>query len=353
MNFRKTIQHTSGLIEKLACLNIEPFPETPILFAKIKLLWQCNLSCVFCDRPRPNEPMPEEFVSTVLQALCDRGLVKIHFSGGEVFLHPQIFSILKNACSLGLQVNLTTNGTLLDREKIHMLSEIGVHSISISLDAATPSLHDKLRSEKGAFKKTMKTIHLLNQNSKKRPKLRINTVVTALNLCELDDLHALIDDMDGLASWKIMLVDTDKKKLALDKNAGLELSEKITAWEIISNEDMDIKNITRNPGMITKGKYGAAYYRHNRCYMPWLQIFVDPYGFVYPCCMSRGQIAAMGNLHQHSLDDILTGKMMREIQMNMASFHPMAICYHCDDFFEENKTIDRLIKECTENENSQ
>ncbi len=113
----------------LTHLHRYPLADTPLLFAKIKLLWNCNLSCKFCERPPVKQMMPLETVTAILHELCKQGLRKIHFSGGEVLLHPQIFTILKQAVSLGLQVNLTTNGTLLTKETARALCHLKIHSI--------------------------------------------------------------------------------------------------------------------------------------------------------------------------------------------------------------------------------
>ena len=348
MDFKETLNKTPGLIEKLANLEHDPFPETPILFAKIKPLWQCNLSCTFCELPPAGKPMAKEKIIEILNVLLNQGLVKIHYSGGEVFLHPEIFAILEESCALGLQANLTTNGTLLDREKVRVLSKIGVHSVSISLDAAEPTFHDKLRGEKGAFKATLKTIQLIANNGKKRPKLRVNTVVTRENIHQLDNIHKLLRGISRTIHWKIMPVDSIHPKLRLDREMVRALSERAKDWELLDEQPFGTYQLRggrfeKDHTPIVKGKYGKRYYDDHRCYMPWLHIFIDPKGFVYPCCMSRGRIPAFGNLYEDSIDEILAGSMCREFRMNMASHYTMDVCRYCDDFIRENAIIDKAI----------
>ena len=343
MDFKKIIIETPELLEKLANLEREPLPHTPIVSAKIKLLWQCNLSCTFCDRSRPDVSMTREKVKETLAALRDQGLVKVHFSGGEVFVHPDIFPILEEACSMGLQVNLTSNGTLLNKEKVRRLSTIGVHSVSISLDAADPALHDRLRGKKGAFKATLKTLTLLANNSKKRPKLWVNTVVTRQNIHNLDDIHQLLKGLNPSIHWKLIPVETTNKKLLLAQDRVNALYQEAAQWDLLDTPLFVKDRIRPDQKFFSKGKYGTSYYTRFRCYMPWLHMFIDPTGFVYPCCMARNRIPALGNIYNMTIDQIISGTKYRELRMNMAASHILETCRYCGDFLPENMTIHSLI----------
>ncbi|MCP4405289.1 MAG: radical SAM protein [bacterium] len=348
MDFAQLLSESPDLIHQLAGLEREPFPAAPILFAKIKLLWQCNLSCVFCTLPDAGEPMPRKTVLTLLEELRKRGLRKVHYSGGEVFLHPEICAILEESCRQGLQVNLTTNGTLLDREKVRRLARMKVHSVSISLDAADSGLHDKLRCRKGVFKATFKAIELIASNGKKYPKLRVNTVATSRNIDQLDRIHQLLSTLPKVVHWKIIPVDTSSPKLRLNREMIDKLSKRAAGWTLLDEPPFESYQVReerneKDRNALVKGKYGKRYYEDHRCYMPWLHLFIDPNGFVYPCCMSRGHIAAYGNIYQEPLAEILSGPTRRELLMDMASSHTMQVCRYCDDYTHENAMIDEAI----------
>lgn len=346
LDIAKALKDIPGLTDKLGSLDKDPIVDTPVLSAKIKLLWHCNLSCLFCELPKARLPMPKTDVERILSALPN--LRKVHFSGGEVFLHPEIFSILEYACRSGIQVNLTSNGTLLDKREIKRLAEIGVHSVSLSLDGIDPGLHDKLRGKKGAHKAVMKSIEYFAQNWKKRPKLRINTVVSQLNIHELDGIHSFLRQWDREISWKLLPVDSNKKKLLLTSNDIELLSKKIPDWELLENKDFERERFTRYSDRISKGQYGFGFYSCRLCYMPWLHVFIEPEGFVYPCCMTHKRIKAVGNMYQTPLETILSGANLQEIKMNMATGNKLGPCANCDDFIEENTAIHRLLNHCSE-----
>ncbi len=342
MNLLQSIKDHPGLLERLDRLRVDPLAETPVLFAKIKLLWQCNLSCVFCRRPSATPPMSRERVLTLLDALRDRGLRKIHYSGGEIFLHPDILPILEASCSRGLQVNFTSNGTLIGKDLARAIVETGVHSLSLSLDSHDPRRHDALRGQKGAFKKTVRALEYLLRYRKKGPVLRINTVVSRENFSDLDQMHDFLTGLDREIIWKLIPVDSPSKKLLLRAEQAEELLTLRERWS--SEEDSPETPVpSLTPRSLTRGLYAGGYYGSHPCYMPWLHLFVDPAGFAYPCCMTRGKIPALGRLEQDSLSDILEGDRMQKLRMSLAGGIPLDICRHCDDFIEENALIESEI----------
>jgi MoaA/NifB/PqqE/SkfB family radical SAM enzyme len=351
MDFKKELLNHPGLIERLARLCHDPLAATPILSAKIKLLWGCNLSCRFCQSRRENGIMDRAAAHSILQGLTKQGLRKIHFSGGEIFRHPDVFDIIADACSMGLQVNLTTNATLLDKGKIRRLADAPVHGISISLDSADPAIHDGLRGQKGVFKAALKAAQYIAGIKKGRPRLRINTVVTAKNAVGLDALFSLIKTLGPSVGWKLIPVDTTRKSLLLPADTLARLAEEARSWDIL-DDNFPFGRNGADFEDFSKGRYGCRGGGiARRCFMPWLQLFIDPHGYYYPCCMSRGRIGALGRYPAQSLRDISEGDASRALKMSMASGCALKICRSCDDFIRENRAVEELIKEQTQNHN--
>jgi MoaA/NifB/PqqE/SkfB family radical SAM enzyme len=347
MDVIKAIANSHGLLDRLSLIEKDPLQETPILSAKIKLLWQCNLSCVFCSLPRPSAPMSREKVSEILLSLKSRGLLKIHFSGGEAFLHPQIIPIIEDSASMGLQVNLTTNGTLITKEIARKIVDSGVHSISISLDGSNAKTHDRLRGVKGAFKATIKAIRVLVKMSKKRPVIRVNTVVTSRNADDLAAIHALLQSISEKIKWKLIPVDTSDRTLRVNAQTILRIMESAQGWRALDIPPFHVFGGLMDAGRLlsaARGEYGAAIRRGRICYAPWLTLFVDASGRAYPCCMTRGRIPAYGDVNREPALTALSGENAQMARMNMASGHAPAICAKCDDFIAENAAIERLVR---------
>ena len=113
----------------------------------------CNLRCGFCDLWQDPQHMPLERVIGVLDEAVKIGTRTVVITGGEPFVHPDLFTVVRAAKARGLSVNITTNGTLIDKHWDALVS-CGVDSLSFSLDGM-PETHDALRGQKGAWRRTV------------------------------------------------------------------------------------------------------------------------------------------------------------------------------------------------------
>lgn len=109
----------------------------------------CNLRCSFCDLWDRPDRMTLEQVLPLLDEAVQIGTKTLVLTGGEPFLHKELFTIVREARARGLAVNITTNGTLVDRFW-EDLTTSGVTSLSVSIDGL-PETHDALRGKDGAF----------------------------------------------------------------------------------------------------------------------------------------------------------------------------------------------------------
>ncbi len=65
--------------------------------------------------------------------------------GGEPLLHPNVTDFLKIAVNHRMNVNISTNGLLLDEETAAEILDAGPNFLNISLDAATPEEYLRMR----------------------------------------------------------------------------------------------------------------------------------------------------------------------------------------------------------------
>jgi MoaA/NifB/PqqE/SkfB family radical SAM enzyme len=113
----------------------------------------------------------------VISELAELGCKKIHFSGGEPMLRPQLPDLVEYASQLGMRVTLTTNGTLVDKVKAKRLVEAGLRGVNVSIDSPIRKMHEKIRGVEGSFKLTTKAVGLFNKYSHKgKLTVRINTL---------------------------------------------------------------------------------------------------------------------------------------------------------------------------------
>ena len=99
----------------------------------IEIINQCNLSCRFCPATKREAGMmtPKQFRQVIEKIRPYTDYIYLHVKG-EPLLHPQLKQLLEIAAQFGLQVNLTTNGTLLKTTE-PVLFAMPVRQINISL----------------------------------------------------------------------------------------------------------------------------------------------------------------------------------------------------------------------------
>ena len=118
---------------------------------------RCNLACAHCYSASTSRPAPDELTTqearAVLEDLAEFRVPVVLLSGGEPLLRPDVVELVAQACSLGVQPVLSTNGTLLTDEMIDRLRQAGLRRIGISLDGLAET-HDRVRGVAGAFEGT-------------------------------------------------------------------------------------------------------------------------------------------------------------------------------------------------------
>jgi MoaA/NifB/PqqE/SkfB family radical SAM enzyme len=151
----------------------------------------CNLTCQMCRRPSEAIFMDKELCKRGLTEAREVGIETISFSGGEPFVHPAIYEILAHAFSLGIKVQLVTNGTLIKREKLDFLSQL--ECMTVSVDGLEKS-HDFIRQRQGTFKRTERTLQWLSET---KIQWGTNTVMQRDNALELYDLFKHLQSIGG------------------------------------------------------------------------------------------------------------------------------------------------------------
>ena len=157
------------------------------------LVRRCNLACKHCysisaDIDFPGELSTKEIFS-VMDDLKQFRVPALILSGGEPLLRSDIFKIAQHAKDQGFYVALSSNGTLIDRNNIHQIAEIGFDYVGVSLDGITET-HDHFRRQAGAFAASMQGIRLCREQG---IKVGIRYTMTEDNAHDLPRLLALLD----------------------------------------------------------------------------------------------------------------------------------------------------------------
>jgi len=125
----------------------------------------CNKNCLHCysnsgSFQNKGEIKAENYYP-FLKYARRKGFNTLSISGGEPFLYSDLENLVFASKEIGLDVHITTNGSLLHNKKIKRLLPI-IDFIQISLDGA-PDLHNELRNDTSAFNEFLKGLQILNK----------------------------------------------------------------------------------------------------------------------------------------------------------------------------------------------
>lgn len=180
-------------------------PELRKLFFELTL--QCNERCFHCGSSctsaRGDELSNKEWLALIDQVKTDFGTERIQLciTGGEPLLNRNFFDIMGYAHAQGFRWGMTSNATLITPEVARHLAEVGMGTISVSIDGLRDT-HDRLRGLAGGFDRTMAGIqNLLDVDAFHA--VQVTTVINHKNIDELDELFAILDEID-IDSWRVI-----------------------------------------------------------------------------------------------------------------------------------------------------
>jgi len=154
----------------------------------------CNLSCQHCYAGESADPHPRELSTEegrrLIADLGEMNVPVLLFSGGEPLLRDDLEELIEYARQQGIVVSLSSNGTLLDSDRVIRLKKLGVSYIGISLDG-TESTHDRFRGQKGAYERTLAGIRNCRRLGQK---VGLRFTMTAENRDEMGSILSLMEE---------------------------------------------------------------------------------------------------------------------------------------------------------------
>jgi len=280
----------------------------PIRFQRIyvEITNRCNLRCDFCaGTVRPPATMEPAFFERILRQIAPlTSQICLHVLG-EPLLHPQFDTILNLCAQAGLEVNLTTNGTLLRDRADRILRAPALRQINFSMQA--------LRRDDGFDEHTLDAVMEFSRGAATaRPELYIN-----FRLWTLDSLHSPSDSAFNSAVLRRIATALDidppvlpqgRKSIKLRGRVYLH-ADTVFAWP----GDMTTQELAR----------GYCHGLSTHC-----AILAD--GTVCPCCLDADGRLALGNLREAGLAEILASPRARSMAAGFAAGKLVEnVCRHC------------------------
>ncbi|HCJ67800.1 MAG TPA: radical SAM protein [Elusimicrobia bacterium] len=122
----------------------------------------CNLKCIHCHasagRRRPDELTTEEGKKLIAEIAKIEEFRMLVFTGGEPLVRPDLFTLLAYGQSLGFNLMIATNGTLIDEKMAKELKRYGVVGLAISFDHPDCKVQNYIRGKEDAFELALRGI---------------------------------------------------------------------------------------------------------------------------------------------------------------------------------------------------
>ncbi len=163
-----------------------------------ELTYRCTARCGMCGYWRSPSEREQELNLPEIQAglakIRDYGCRMVNFTGGEPTLRADLEEIVATASSLGLWTSVTTNGSLLTRQRLLRLKDAGLDSLMVSLDSPSPELHDAQRGVPGSHGVVLNCLRLLAEEFVEGHRIGgFMTVLSAENAGCIQDLGTLAE----------------------------------------------------------------------------------------------------------------------------------------------------------------
>jgi len=272
------------------------------------LTYRCNERCVHCylDHDDHGELTTAECLK-VLEDLARSGTLFLTFSGGEIFLRPDLYEILAAARRLHFDISLKSNALLVTAERAARLREFGVRRVQISVYSDVPAIHDAITKVPGSLERTLAAIPILLEHGLQ---VKLACPLMQENLMAYRGVMALAEKLGVPYILDLTITPMmDGSSGPLEHRASVSSLLPVLRDPVLhackpqpssaAASTMDALPSTFGSA-VSSGIESAAYEDlpcsagHNSCY-------ISPYGDVFPCVQLP---QAAGNLRREKFEDI-------------------------------------------------
>lgn len=320
-------------------------------FVQIEPVGRCNLRCRMCPvqfrMPGPVRSSTALIEFDVFCRLIEQfeNLSELHLQGmGEPLLHPRFFDMVRFAARRGVRVTTNTNLTVLAERQAAECVTSGLHTMHVSVDAASPAVYGAIRV-KARLDKVLRNIgRLLEAKKASRsvfPHLRLVAVLMRQNLGELPALVGLASDVGaeclsvqnlshdfGESSlpeqYRPMRAFIDEQMLGTD-----DLQQVLDTFEQARSEAARLGIQLRLPSIEPRA-HAQDVPGRSRCDWPWRGSYISYDGRAMPCCMvSTPDRINFGNMAEEGVTTVWNSNKYAQFRRGLSSGNPPEICRNC------------------------
>ena len=280
-----------------------------LLSMEIEFSRACNFRCAYCylaDRTAGVDELSREEIKNVILQAKELGARKIIILGGEPSIYPHLIEMLRFLGSLGLEIEIFTNGTGIDGELAAVLAEEKARVV-VKMNSRDAGLQDRLAGKKGAFAIIGQALEHLRRAGYPSGELFLaaSTIICRQNLEELPALWQWLRSRHIEPYFEILTPQAN----ALENNwLNVDPAELRTLFSQLSTLDRECFDRVWEPQPPLVG---------NKCMRHQVSCVVTASGEVMPCV---GVTIPLDNIRNHRLADILKNS---EVVRNLKNYREM------------------------------
>ena len=282
----------------------------------VELTNHCNLSCLFCGQQAMTRDKGFMTVRTFKKIVdeCVRNKSPIRLiRWGEPTLHPEFLNFINYAKNKDLLVHMTTNGLLLNKQKIKKLINLPLDSLIFSFQGATKKEYQIMRDNNkyDLLKKNILDFVKL-RGEKKKPYIHISCTVT-------DEPKKQINNFVNYWGNVADSVGVGKTNLSRFNLAQIKKFKNIGKFEEIKKQET-IKKV------------------YKQCKEVYQKLSIDWDGKVSACCSDYDRYLTVGDVNKQSLKEVWDkSEKLKAIRvlLNNGCFRCLTLCSTCFHAYEE------------------
>ncbi|MCX7746010.1 MAG: SPASM domain-containing protein [Clostridia bacterium] len=248
----------------------------------------CNLSCSFCPKTkRKQEYMKRAVFERILEQIKGRCKYIYFHVMGEPLLHPEIFLFLDLSEKYGYKVNITTNGTFIDKVADVLITKPSLRQVNFSLHSY--EANESVYSMKNYLNKIFAFVDMARRKN----------ILICLRLWNLSDRGTNCENINILRCIKEEFKFDYNIEEKLTPINGIKLAENVFLNQAAK---FDWPNLN---GAEIDGK-GFCYGLRDQ-----VGFLVD--GTVIPCCFDGEGIINLGNIKEDSFENIINSKRAKDL----------------------------------------
>lgn len=258
----------------------------------IEITSVCNLACSFCPPTERAKGLikVEQFNKILDEIRPHTKYIYLHVKG-EPLLHPRIDQLLDAAHAKGFKVNITTNGTLIKKNREKLLGKPALRQINFSLHSFDG--HEGSENREKYLGDILDFV---------RDAKNYNTIIS-YRLWNLQKEH--VTDLAARRNRETLEI------LEKEYHLDYKIEEKVQpgkgvkiAHNVYLNQDHEF----RWPSLLAPEDEGKGFCHALRSQAA---ILVD--GTVVPCCLDGEGVINLGNVHEKSFTEIVEGERANNI----------------------------------------